>query len=349
MSKKKRTQLLTAVGLLILLLLALLGVSLANQAADQAQEEADAAAVIYLPLGETPVELAFTGTDGTALDFVSNDGVWACAADADFPLSQTTVESIASTLEGMTATKSFSPGEELSSYGLEEPTHRLTLTDANGTQTTLLLGDSAPDGSSYAMVEGAEDTLYTVSSTLGTQLEVGLLDCAQLPTWPDISEENLLSATITGAGGTTTITVEGQEVTTEADADSSDTEPEVTTEYHWFADGTDATEDSLMAALQSEMTGVSVSSMVAYNPAEGLEAYGLDTPWAELVVTYTDDSGAEATATLTVGGVDSDGNYYCLVDGDERAVYLCDTDKADSIVLCAALGYQQAQSSDAVE
>lgn len=349
MNKKQQKQLL-GVGIALAAVLLLLAIVLLYNAWEAKREEdEEEAAKIYVSLSEDAETLAFTDTDGLALSFSKSGDDWVYDADSSFPLDSDTITVLADEVNGLTAEDSFTPEEELSSYGLDAPTYSLTVTDSDGTEKTLLIGGLTSDSSYYyAQVDG-EETVYVIGTTIPTRLETTLYDLAETPTIASLTTDNLTSAVISGAAGETTLGVIDVEVTSEdTDSESGDassgTEPEVTVEQHWTVNGEDVNGDDFMDDLASDLKSINLDGLAAFNPTEDeLAAYGISSPVATLTASYTDSDDAAATVTLVIGSAD-DGNYYCVVNGDTTSVWVLDSDEVSNLLTCAIQGYDQAQA-----
>ena len=83
----------------------------------------------------------------------------------EYEYNSTAFSSLLSATASITsATTAVEAPEDLSVYGLESPTVRVTYTDVEDVQTVLLVGDPAPVGSGYyAMLEGG-DKIYVIGS-----------------------------------------------------------------------------------------------------------------------------------------------------------------------------------------
>lgn len=347
MNKKQQKQLL-GVGIALAAVLLLLAAVLLYDAWEQKKtEDEEEAAKIYVSLAEDAETLAFTDTDGLALSFSKSGDTWVYDADSTFPLDADAISTLADEVNGLTAEDGFTPEEELSSYGLDEPTYSLAVTDSDGTEKTLLIGGLTSDSSYYYAKVDGEDTVYIIGTTIPTSLATTLYGLAETPTIANLTTDNLTSAVLSGAGGETTLGVIDVEVTSE-DSESGDassgTEPEVTVEQHWTVNGTDVDGDDFMDDLASDLKGITLDGLAAFNPtADELAGYGLEEPVATLTASYTDSDDAAATVTLTIGSAD-DGNYYCCVNGDTTSVWTLDSDEVSNLLTCALQGYDQAQA-----
>ena len=87
-----------------------------------------------------------------------------------------------------------------------------------------------------------------------------------------------------------------------------------------------------------ELCGLTLSSCVDYDPAEGAaEVCGLTAPEVTLEVEYTADNGSERVLTVYVGLPTGDGGRYVTLNGDTTIYRMEETGLAQVLTL-AALG-----------
>lgn len=282
--KKNSRLLLILLGALILCC-ALYGLMLAlnSRSAQQAEKEEDAQAeaMSLSDLGDA-VSLSYQGSDGL-LTFTKDGDVWVYDAEPDFPLEQSDVNLLASTLKSLSATRRLEEGEDLAAYGLDAPSNTVTAADADGGELVILLGSEASNGDFYAMRDG-DDAVYTISNSL-PQLLKDLPDLYKPYTIP-YSGCTVDSADLSGelAGTARTLTGLAEDESEEAQA------------------------------LHTAWSALAFSSLVTYQPAsEDLTACGLDDPALSVTVTYQEG----AVSTLLIGGQDENGDYYAQLEGGD--------------------------------
>ena len=118
--------------------------------------------------------LSFTNAQGE-LSFTKAEDAWQYDGDSSFPADQEAVEDLAEQVGSLAAIRVIDDPEDLSAYGLDEPTLQASVTAGDGTAVTLLLGDMS-DSYCYAKRTDS-DTVYTVSTDLPENLEsLELLD-----------------------------------------------------------------------------------------------------------------------------------------------------------------------------
>lgn len=357
MSKKKQKQLFLMLGILAALVVLFVTGILLNRWNTRRQETAEDEATPRVVTMESVSAMTLKNGD-TSLSFAKDDdGNWYWTEDADFPLDDSTLTSLESLAEDYKAEKQLEISDTLEAYGLEDSTQSLTLTDDDGSSTTILLGGATGENY-YAMVEGG-DSIYTVGTTLYDSLNTGLYDMAELADYPALSEDIIQSMQISGAKDET-FTVQAVEVESEDTGDSSaassaetDTadasssaEAEVTTEYHWLRNGEDITDDSALTTFRTEVDSIAVDSLAYYKPDDAQRtACGLDDPAAVLTVVYTGDDG-DVTSVLTIGGQDEEsGSYYCTLDTNPNEIYLISSSTVENTLSIAAQGYDAVQAA----
>ncbi|WP_337658059.1 DUF4340 domain-containing protein, partial [Alistipes sp.] len=87
---------------------------------------------------------------------------------------------------------------ELSGYGLETPKKYVTAT-ADGADSTICVGSQTSDGRWYVLTP--DGVVRLAAQADGAALSRSIYDMAVLPELPAITEENLISLTLTGAEG----------------------------------------------------------------------------------------------------------------------------------------------------
>lgn len=141
--------------------------------------------VRYLDLSESEEEtVEYTVTDFDAgevtalaaggdypLNFVKEDGAWCNAEDRSASIQQSMVENLLTYITHITSETAIPEPEDLSQYGLDEPSMTITATLENGESIILHIGErNSITGDYYLQVSG-DDTVYTVSSSLVSTFE----------------------------------------------------------------------------------------------------------------------------------------------------------------------------------
>ena len=259
------------------------------------------------------------------------------------------MEDLAEQVGTLAAIRVIDDPEDLSAYGLDEPTLQASVTAGDGTAVTLLLGDMS-DSYCYAKRTDS-DTVYTVSTDLPENLEsLELLDLAAIPNFPDLGTDTISSLTWESGGTTLTLTkAEAETAGTEsgdssADASSSSESVEEA-EPAWDVNGTAIPSDnSTFTSLMAQIFSLAFDACYDYKgEADTLAECGLDTPVGVLTATY----GEGETLTLTIGALDGTGDSYYAQLSDDQAVYLLSADSVDTIISLSAQELTAAEEDEA--
>ncbi len=278
----------------------------------EAQPQQEDMAVNIVPVeGVTALELC----DGeVTLRFARTDDTWHWVDDGTFPLDQDAVAALLALPSSLAAAEPVQGQGELSGYGLETPKKYVTAT-ADGADSTIYVGSQTSDGHWYVLTP--DGVVRLAAQADGEALSRSIYDMAVLPELPAITEENLISLTLTGA--------EGKQVTFSVDESGVRR-----------SGARDVTEKT--ASLVDELGKLAVTACVDYDPADGAAAVcGLDAPEAILAVNYVNAHGGDGALTLTVGGSTGDGGRYVTLNGDATIYRMEETGLAQVLTL-AALG-----------
>lgn len=278
----------------------------------EAQPQQEDMAVNIVPVeGVTALELC----DGeVTLRFARTDDTWHWVDDGTFPLDQQAVAALLALPSSLAAAEPVQGQGELSGYGLETPKKYVTAT-ADGADSTIYVGSQTSDGHWYVLTP--DGVVRLAAQADGAALSRSIYDMAVLPELPAITEENLISLTLTGA--------EGKQVTFSVDESGARR-----------SGARDVTEKT--ALLVDELGKLAVTACVDYDPADGAAAVcGLGVPEAILAVNYVNAHGGDGALTLTVGGSTGDGGRYVTLNGDTTIYRMEETGLAQVLTL-AALG-----------
>ena len=278
----------------------------------EAQPQQEDMAVNIVPVeGVTALELC----DGeVTLRFARTDDTWHWVDDETFPLDQDAVAALLALPSSLAAAEPVQGQGELSGYGLETPKKYVTAT-ADGADSTIYVGSQTSDGHWYVLTP--DGVVRLAAQADGEALSRSIYDMAVLPELPAITEENLISLTLTGA--------EGKQVTFSVDESGVRR-----------SGARDVTEKT--ASLVDELGKLAVTACVDYDPADGAAAVcGLDVPEAILAVNYVNAHGGDGALTLTVGGSTGDGGRYVTLNGD-ATIYRMEEMGLAQVLTLAALG-----------
>lgn len=262
----------------------------------KAQPDADTDPNAQAALPSEGITALVLSDDTQVLRFRRDGDIWYWQDDEAFPLDQAAMPALLEAAAAMTASTPVQAEDDLSAYGLDDAKTSLSVT-ADGETLTFTRGDQAASGDWY--LRCTEDgTVRMVSDNtvkVFQLLDGSIYDMAVLPTLPAITMDTLHTAAITGSGD---VQINLRVVDGVRKVGSRD----VTAETE---------------ALMDELSRLTVTACVDYDPAEGAAAVcGLDAPEAVLTLTYANAVGTEETLTVTVGLPIGDGGRYVTISGD---------------------------------
>ena len=199
-SQKKTLRLLVGILIVLVVILAVV-MAVRHFSAQKAAEEEEAAKEDVITEEDAEYTSLSYNNGTTTLSFhLDESGTWVWSDDPEFPLDDSTIQSMMVLLTTLTPQQTITDGDSLESYGLDQPVATLTATKADGETLTIALGDTTVDGDSYYMLmNGQENPVYIISDSLHTYMSRTIYDMCQLPELPDLTEESIQSVSIAGA------------------------------------------------------------------------------------------------------------------------------------------------------
>ena len=285
----------------------------------KAQEEA------RVPVTEGLTLQKISYTDGEeSMSYVKEEGGWMYEPEPEIALDQDVMETMADVFSNLTAERELKDGDELADYGLEEPAYTLNLTDEDGNETVIYVGNSLDDGRYVTM--GDKSRIFTMDNELTGQLYFSLDNVAQQETFSiSAGSANLQQVTISGPDGEK-VYVNDQEEDADAslqeDADAEDQE-----------EGESSTEASPIDTVIGGLGAIAFNSCADYHATEEeLPAYGLDeASRITVTVTYTQDEETQ-TAVFYVGDQTEDGqDRYLQLEGSSM-VHLATAAAVENVI-----------------
>ena len=279
--KKKSVNLITAVGVLVVLSGAYVGVKAyvaKQEAADTESAEEENPEIISIASADVK-SIKFV-IDKKEVTFEKDGDSWVKSDETDFPVDQDKIDTLVSSLNSIKAEGTLENVEDASEYELDQPENTITVTTEDGETTVIQLG-MENDSTSQEYIDLNEDssTVYVVSNSTFSSFEGTLYDFAKSGVFPTVD-----SSTVSK------ISVEGKDSSYVVEKDENN---------FWNITGDGETEkaDSAKAtSLASALSSMAYSSYVNYNCAEDeFSQYGLDKPYAEITVCYQEKVKKEST------------------------------------------------------
>lgn len=376
---KNTKKLLGLVGALAVLGGAYGGIVLINQhneekAAEQSKAEKEAN-TFYLSQMEEPVSISYTNSYGTfAFSYDTENETWSYDSDEHFPVTQSYLTSISSDLKSFTAERKLEEvQDDLSVYGLDNPSCTITAKGSDDTEVTIQIGSlNSYNSDYYAKVEGSDD-IYTIASSYVSDISNDISTLQEKESFPTITSTSITDVQLSKDGITLDmekeVTQEPATEEVETESESSESESEVSEEETTKA-VSDSTEEGLTEEestvemvdvtrwvftqdnktqrvdesddihdLLVNMVGLTFNDCADYYAdEEEKESYGLTDNAAVLTITY--QSGEEETTLkLTIGATTEDDAYYYVSMDDSDQVNTVSKESLDA-VLDAISGYE---------
>lgn len=315
--KKKSVNLITAVGVLVVLSGAYVGVKAyvaKQEAADTESAEEENPEIISIASADVK-SIKFV-IDKKEVTFEKEGDSWVKSDETDFPVDQDKIDTLVSSMNSIKAERTLENVEDASEYELDQPENTITVTTEDGETTVIRLG-MENDSTSQEYIDLNEDssTVYVVSNSTFSSFKGTLYDFAKSGVFPTVD-----SSTVSK------VSVEGKDSSYVVEKDENNF-------WNITDDGETEKADSAKAtSLASALSSMAYASYVNYNCAEDeLSQYGLDKPYAEITVDYqekvekesTDDeneaeNGAEEVSEVSGNEKQTDEKVDSETDGNEN-------------------------------
>ena len=279
--KKKSVNLITAVGVLVVLSGAYVGVKAyvaKQEAADTESAEEENPEIISIASADVK-SIKFV-IDKKEVTFEKDGDSWVKSDETGFPVDQDKIDTLVSSLNSIKAERTLENVEDASEYELDQPDNTITVTTEDGGTTVIQLGmENDSTSQEYIDLNKDSSTVYVVSNSTFSSFEGTLYDFAKSGVFPTVD-----SSTVSK------ISVDGKDSSYVVEKDENN---------FWNITGNGEIEkaDSAKAtSLASTLSSVAYASFVNYNCAEDeLSQYGLDKPYAEITVDYQEEVEKEST------------------------------------------------------
>ena len=331
--KKKSVNLITAVGVLVVLSGAYVGVKAyvaKQEAADAESAEEENPEIISIASADVK-SIKFV-IDKKEVTFEKNGDSWVKSDETDFPVDQDKIDTLVNSMNSIKAERTLENVEDASEYELDQPENTITVTTEDGETTVIQLG-MENDSTSQEYIDLNEDssTVYVVSNSTFSSFEGTLYDFAKSGVFPTVD-----SSTVSK------VSVEGKDSSYVVEKDENNF-------WNITGDGeTEKADSAKVTSLASALSSMAYASYVNYNCAEDeLSQYGLDKPYAEIAVDYqeevekesTDDeneaeNGAEEVSEVSGDENQTDEKVDSETDGNEsldEAVDVADTEDSEAV------------------
>lgn len=272
--KRKSVTLVSSVVFLAVLCGAYYGIQ--KYSAEQekkAQEESENEVVELFSEDSTNITKLKFIIEKTEVVFEKEDNNWYKEDESEFPVDQDILTDAASSISSVTSDIVIEDVEDLSQYGLDDPSNTITITTEDGEETVFKIGSENESVNQYYVEKGDDkDKVYLVDSTVIDPFMKTLYEYAKAETFPDVTSDNIDKIEITE-----------NESYYQVEKDSD-------TGFWYVSDGTESEKaDSAKAnSLTSAISTLEYSSFVNYHCTNYAD-YGLENPYGTIVVDYQEE------------------------------------------------------------
>ena len=280
--KKKSVKLVIAVGVLVILSGAYVGVKtyVAMQDAKEEENNEEETQEVVSIASEDIQSIKFI-LDKKETTFEKEGDSWVKSDENAFPVDQDKLDTLAGTFSSVTAQRTLKDVEDPSEYELDNPQNTITVTTTDGEATVIQVGmENDSTSQEYIDLNDDSSTVYVVSNSVFQSFEGTLYDFAKSGTFPTVD-----SSTVSK------IAVDGNDSSYVVEKDENNF-------WNITSDGETEKADSAKAtSLASSLSGLAYASYVNYNCSKSeLAQYGLDKPYAEITVDYQEEAPDEENA-----------------------------------------------------
>lgn len=258
--------------------------------------------------------------DGNLLEFKYTDGEWKYTPDDGFVVNQTRAEAFKNAILNLTAVRTLEKMDSLDAYGLENPLYSVTVYDTDGSEAVLQIGEQT--GSYYYAKIKDDSQVYTISRDLLVYLDYELMDYVADITAPDLSADNVSYIRIDN-GSILELKKENDEWS-----------------YNEGDGYKTVTNSAAITDVIETIKGFTGGECQNYNcKAEEKSQYGLDIPYYDVLVNYTDADGNMQTYRLYVGNMLESGDNYYYNNSLSNMVGLVESSHVDALAESYTLQY----------
>ncbi|MBR6729446.1 MAG: DUF4340 domain-containing protein [Clostridia bacterium] len=269
---------------------------------------------IFTPEKDTITALHMQNEEESYTISKAEDGSWVINNNPSIKANQSRIESLLYEYASITGKELLEENaQDLAQYGLESPARSATITFADGSTQTILVGDETIDGSvCYMMVQG-ETKVYTKSSSGCDSMLPSLQKLLQTDIYNMTAEE--LGNFTMNRQGTPEVRLVREKVGESEEGQAS---------YEWKMKAPLVKEANIYNIEDILENLLSQTAIRVIPDGSQNGDYGFDEPKATYSIVNLDGS---ITHTVTVGGMAEDGTYLRLA-GDS-AVYVVKTETLD--------------------
>jgi hypothetical protein len=359
-NKKKNRTLLFLSFAMILTLVAYAVVIKINDGKEADASSEEDTSITLLDLKENSVNsIEYTNESGQ-MKLTKQDDTWVNENDKNFPVNQSYVESMVTSVSTLTSDRLVSKEvDDLSEFGLDKPLIQIIVSADDGTSTTIKVGSKLVTGDAYYLMLNDENAVYTVDTTLYKNFAYTNNQMVSMETPPSITADYITKISIDNKEK------DDFEIIYDEDSDNN------TSDYYlWsiskpYSVNVAADTDKLNDYF-TNFASLSFKECAEYN-TENLKKYGLETPASKVLIKYyevsttasADTSSSDSTEAadsnassndsstqvrtdheyiLYIGDKNDDGDYYVRPE-ESQSIYIMSADSVEAMTNVSPFDY----------
>lgn len=345
--KNKTIKLMLAVGVLVVCCGVYMGVknyvSSQEEQETQNSEKENSGEIVFKALAGDIKEISFM-IEKNEVAFEKKGDIWRKKDEEAFPVNQTILEDVVSSLADIESDRVLEDAENLEQYGLDEPSNTIKIKvetskskgdseesgekdnvkEVDENETTLRIGDLNEASNQYYVSKGEDrNTVYLVDSGVIEPFSKSLYEYAEGEDFPAIADTSeIKKITVTGAEELSYV-LEKEEGT-----------------GFWYLGEDEKADSAKASSLAAPFGSMAYDSFVDYD-CEDMSEYGLDKPYALIEADYLEEEPEEETEEtegkteepemiekhlkIAVGNETGDGDRYVCVN-DSNQIYTLSSD-----------------------
>ncbi len=350
MAKRKKRKSLTLISLLFVLA-ALIGLYFwYSNRNDKTTEKSETDSLQLAKIEDTSklTKLHYRTKD-TEMNLIKEGEVWKLESEPERPINQDKVSGLIGLISNISSERMVTEKpDNLADFGLAEPSGYLQGTLSDGTTVTLQIGTMVPSKDGYYALVNEDGKVYLLGTNYGSGFKYTISSITAVAEAPVIKAESINHIAIDRRDG------EDFEIVKSKDQRLGNDGSYV---YPWeilkpYKEGYSA-ESAKVSTVQENYTTLTYDSCVEYQAAD-LSKYGLDNPYATLLLGYTEDrteklakpekdpkTGNEITEKtyqepkeyqLLIGNPDENGIFYYVMESGSKTVFTMAADTVNKML-----------------
>lgn len=313
---KKSVKLISSVVVLATLCGVYAGVKVyVNKMEKEESEVEDTTENIFSISSEDIKSLTFF-VDKNEVTFEKDGDNWIKSDDKEFPVEQSILDDATSVICSIYSQRTIEDVDDLSQYGLDDPINTVTVQTEDESNVFRFGMENTTTGQYYMRMNDEETIVYLVNSSVTEPFMKTLYDFAQSDSFPDISSDSIKMIQVNGENGSYILKKEDDSgfwcIGEDKDAEKADS--------------------AKSSSLTSYLSSLEYGSFVNYD-SDDLSVYGLDKPYADIIVDYTEEQ--QISESTDEGDVSDDEHSEIMAledddDDDDELIEIAEPEEEES-------------------